>query len=225
MMNEIDNNKEELYNPKKSKNSLNMLRRNTDYDKSNQQTKTQIVSNDELEKDFIKPVITAGVEAKDRPLTDDEKKRLELRKKLELELIKQFDKNTTTHLECWFIIDSAWLNQWSTFVSSTDDVQYEAPGPVSSKNLLDENNKPLDDLKVRIDYRGVPPLVFYIFTNLYGKDESPELPRYTVDIYGPTVEVPLLVKVQYAAKVYYSFTNNIVCTKYTMPYYTTLYFI
>eukprot|EP01035_Chromulina_nebulosa_P019166 gene19166-25010_t len=42
-------------------------------------------------------------------------------------------------------------------------------------------------------------MVFYIFRNLYGHDESPQLCRYQIDIYAPTVPIEKLVDIQYKA--------------------------
>ncbi len=82
-----------------------------------------------------------------------------------------------------------------------DEEDHELPGPVSSKNLVDENGKPLiDDLKAARDYRGVPATSYYIFIELYGKDTSPDIPRYQVDIYKPEVPVGRLVNIQFRAK-------------------------
>lgn len=99
-------------------------------------------------------------------------------------------------------MDSSWLNQWSSFVSNIDEetVAY-MPGPVSSSKLHDTDGNILPNLRVKIDYRGVPPTVYYIFVKLYGRDRSPEITRYLVDIYGIPVEIPLLVKIQYRSQV------------------------
>lgn len=165
-------------------------------------TKTKRVTNADLELDVVNPVITAGVIDPLQPvvLTDEELERLKLRKKLELDLVKKFDKDTISRKECWFLMDSEWLNKWSTFVSSeSEDIE---PGPVTTSGLYDSTDgKLLPNLRSRIDYRGVNPLVYYIFVQLYGKDKSPELPRYLVDIYGPVVDDGHLAKSQYIAQV------------------------
>lgn len=69
------------------------------------------------------------------------------------------------------------------------ELDEEPPGPITTKDLLDDNNEPLPKLKPKIDYRGVSPMVYACFVELYGKDRSPELCRYTIDIYQR--EVPL----------------------------------
>lgn len=118
----------------------------------------------------------------------DAKKRLKKRKKHELKLVKKYDKSTiTAGKECWFLVDSQWLNKWSKFVNG--DLDEDSPNIISTRELLDDDKKPLPRLQAKIDYRGLSPMVYHILVELYGKDSSPELPRYTIDIYKP--EIPL----------------------------------
>lgn len=127
--------------------------------------------------------------------------------------MKRFDRTEITRKECWYLMDAQWLNAWAAFASSVDregkrkeDTELEVgegispPGPVTSKDLLDGEGKPLAGLRSRIDYRGVPPIVFFIFCELYGRDQSPELCRYTVDIYQRALPVERLVDIQYKAQ-------------------------
>ena len=80
-------------------------------------------------------------------------------------------------------MDAQWLISWSEFVRS-DSCLPPTPGPVSSLKLLKEDGvTPLHGLSARVDYRGVTPLVFYSFCELYGRDRSPEICRFEVDIY------------------------------------------
>lgn len=165
--------------------------------------KTVRATNEQIESEVLNPIITAGivtVKPDSVPLTEDEIKRLNIRKKLELDLIKQYDKTTITLHECWFIIDSNWLNQWSEFVHSTDENMDNMPDKITTKSLFDENGKLLKGLKCKIDFRAVPPIVYFIFTNLYGRDKSPEIARYLIDIYGIDVDLPLSIKVRYSAQ-------------------------
>jgi len=67
--------------------------------------------------------------------------------------------------------------------------------------LLDTQNNPLVNLMPIRDYRGVPPIVYFIFLELYGKDSSPELCRYQIDIYKPPVSVAKLVNIQLTGRV------------------------
>ena len=47
----------------------------------------------------------------------------------------------------------------------------------------------------------MPPKVYFTFTQLYGQDDSPDLCRYTVDIYDTPVPAEHLVGIQRDAKV------------------------
>ena len=205
-------------------------------------------------------------------LTEEELERLRVRKGLEFELVAHLDKTTISpRKECWYLVDSDWLNKWSAFVhvpkrlqeralrvkrqkererrrrekalrrarraqglddSSMDDsvrttettasmnttihstvsdttrLDAEAeeeedntpPGPLSSVNLVDEHGKPIiPNLQVKKDYRGVPAITYWVFVELYGKDDTPALPRYEVDIYKPEVPVGRLVNIQFKA--------------------------
>jgi len=120
---------------------------------------------------------------------------LKIRKKQELKLVKKFDKSAiNVAKECWFLVDSDWLNKWSAFVNGGDGE--DSPGPLSTKELLDAQDIPLLNLMPIRDYRGVPPIVYFIFLELYGKDSSPELCRYQIDIYKSPVSVAKLVNIQ-----------------------------
>lgn len=64
----------------------------------------------------------------------EERERLRLlgiRKKQELKLVKKFDKSKiNVSKECWFLIDSDWLNKWSTFVNG--DESEDCPDALST---------------------------------------------------------------------------------------------
>lgn len=65
---------------------------------------------------------TAGVVTVVKEWTDQELEYLQIRKDLELEAIQRLDKTTIIpRKECWYIMDSKWLNKW------TDFVQHEGP--------------------------------------------------------------------------------------------------
>lgn len=127
-------------------------------------------------------------------------------------------------------MDSKWLNAWSEWAHSykvpeeddaciqqaegttenpsseqlapEEDSGPAAPGPISTFGLLSSDGKtPLPDLKAKIDYRGVPPIVYFIFLELHGKDSSPEICRYLVDIYKAAVPEDKLVKIKLLALV------------------------
>jgi uncharacterized membrane protein YgcG len=119
-------------------------------------------------------------------------RRLRIRKKQEMKLVKKYDKSEIDPgRECWYLIDSKWLNQWAAFCNSEDE---EPPYHISSKELLDEKGEPLPGLKAKIDYRGVVPMVFFILVELHGRDNSPEIMRYKVDIYAPPLTIDRIIK-------------------------------
>lgn len=118
-------------------------------------------------------------------------------------------------------MDCKWLNAWSEFVLSSavkesaendhtdeeisiEDTGPDSPGPVSTKDLLGPDGKtPLAGLIAKIDYRGVVPVVYFMFLELYGKDSSPEICRYLVDIYKAPVPDEKLVNIRLTAMVFY----------------------
>lgn len=143
---------------------------------------------------------------------------------------KRFDSVSFFHTyihcrDCWYLIDTNWLSAWNAFVRGDNEPE---PGPISSKDLLDDKGQPLPGLKNSIgiddlcsrftiissiklpyfslflDYRGVSPLVFYIFVELHGKDTNyPDICRYTVDIYKPAVPIERIVNISLRAIVSY----------------------
>lgn len=130
----------------------------------------------------------------------EELRLLKIRKKQELKLVKKFDKSKiNVSRECWFLIDSDWLNAWSAFVNGT--AVEDPPGPLSTKELLDDKGNPAPNLKAIRDYRGVPPIVYFMFLELYGKDDSPEIARYEIDIYKSPVPVAKMVNIQVTGRV------------------------
>lgn len=88
--------------------------------------------------------------------------------------------------------------------------------------LLDEQNDPLVNLMPVRDYRGVPPIVYFIFLELYGKDSSPELCRYQIDIYKPPVSVAKLVNIQLTGRVseHDGGVRSLIVDLLTTPVYT-----
>lgn len=131
---------------------------------------------------------------------------LNIRRREELRLIERMDRSDIdSRKECWFLMDSRWLTAWSNFVRSRseekddgeEDQSDPPPGPVSSRQLLqDDMSTPLPDLQVRVDYRAVTPLVFFTFSELYGRDDSPEVCRFVVDMYKASVPVDKLVTIK-----------------------------
>lgn len=73
----------------------------------------------------------------------------------------------------------------------------ECPGPLTTVELFDTSSgKLLPDLMVIKDYRCVRPLVYYIFIELYGRDDSEELYRYNLDIYSRPAHMEFVIKNQ-----------------------------
>lgn len=66
--------------------------------------------------------------------SEDEIARLNLRRSLELELVKKFDRaEIDNRKECWYLIDSNWLNAWGAFTTTNDA---DPPGKLSRYILL-----------------------------------------------------------------------------------------
>ena len=86
--------------------------------------------------------------------------------------------------------------------NSEPELEPALPGPISTRDLLSADGKtPLPNLTAKVDYRGVPSMVYCIFVELYGKDSSPEICRYLVDIYKAPVPEDKLVKIKLNAVV------------------------
>ena len=158
-----------------------------------------------LSKETLNDVHSAGMIRVDErvPKTDEEMRLLNIRRACERDLIMKYDQlELNLRKECWFLIDCEWLNAWAAFTATTED-DVDPPGPLSTRNLLDKDHNPLPKLQAKIDYRGVSPLVYFIFLELYGreKDSSPDICRYNVDIYMPAAPVAGLVNMQRKAKV------------------------
>jgi hypothetical protein len=123
------------------------------------------------------------------------KELLENRRALEYELVARSDKREIdARLECWYLMDTQWLAQWTNFIDGSTDC---LPPRITSKHLYDKDGKLLENLEAKIDYRGVPPNVFHVLKELYGHDDSPQLCRYRLDIYEVPVPDSDKVIIQY----------------------------
>ena len=125
---------------------------------------------------------------------EQERRLLELRKEIELECVKVYDKGLDENEDFFFIMDTKWLNRWADFVEGEESVP--EPGPISTRELLDEHDHPLPFIQPKIDYRAICPMVYYIFREFHGTDDSPELCRYECDIHGVEVLEKDRVRVQ-----------------------------
>eukprot|EP00752_Nemacystus_decipiens_P014594 g12996.t1 len=112
---------------------------------------------------------------------------LDRRRTEELKLIGEFDSaNINPRRECWFIVDTKWLQSWAKFVRG----EGPPPGRISNEALVKDDLKtPVDGLVSRVDYRGVNPAVWFLYLEMYGKDSAQDLCRYVIDLYE--AEVPL----------------------------------
>ncbi len=55
-------------------------------------------------------------------LTEDQKKKLAKRRKLEYQLVRKYDRtDINPRDECYFLIDSKWLNDWAAFTQGVND--------------------------------------------------------------------------------------------------------
>eukprot|EP01039_Chlorochromonas_danica_P006480 gene6480-7145_t len=137
------------------------------------------------------------VTSRDLPPEEHGTEDLKKRKKYELKLMRKFDKNKiNVAKECWFLVDTMWLNAWSEFVNTEEG---DPPGPISSKDLLNEEGNPIAGLIAKMDYRALPAISYFILKQLHGSDGSPDIPRYSVDIYKPAVPLHRLVSIQMTA--------------------------
>ncbi|RLN92455.1 hypothetical protein BBJ28_00002894 [Nothophytophthora sp. Chile5] len=115
----------------------------------------------------------------------------DLRRRLELKLIMSFDRKELKFKECWFVVNTAWMNRWVLFVGKGGP----EPGPISNDELLQPGwEAHLSDdtpgcadvvrsgLQLAKDYRCVAPLVWSLLVALHGSGEAPTLARYALDI-------------------------------------------
>uniref|UniRef100_A0A7S2DAT7 DUSP domain-containing protein n=1 Tax=Octactis speculum TaxID=3111310 RepID=A0A7S2DAT7_9STRA len=118
-------------------------------------------------------------------LSPEEKALLEERRYAEYELVKKFDvTEINIRRECWFLINTIWFDEWLKYMSG----KVEPPDRISNLNLYEEGGQKLKpNLQAVKDYRGVSATVWYIFVELYGSDNAPEICRYTVNIDDPPV--------------------------------------
>ena len=148
--------------------------------------------------DKDEPEITRSRKKKDLKTAND---KYAERRKYELSLVQKYDAHTINNRRlCWFLVDSEWLSDWASFVSADTLEEREAfkkpPCKVSNMNLFERGKKKTDDLgehvegmglelkanleKIR-DYRGVSPVVWFIYVYLYGVDPAGAICRCEID--------------------------------------------
>lgn len=135
---------------------------------------------------MLSPVSNSREASPPQPKNTESPDIIERRRALELELIGRYDSSSINpRRECWFIVSTQWLEAWANFVRG----EGERPGKIDNSNLMQDDCKtPKSGLKAKTDYRGVNPTVWYLYTNMYGKDDiTAEICRYVCDIYEPEV--------------------------------------
>lgn len=121
--------------------------------------------------------------------------KLIIRRKEEAGLVQKEDRNELKKGEFYYLIDCQWLHRWTEFTQNAGPF----PGKLSSFALVDKSGKPLPNLKAKVDYRGVIPIVYFIFIALHGWDRSPHVCRYKIDITAPPVPIDKVFDIQYGA--------------------------
>ncbi|CAM9758731.1 unnamed protein product, partial [Chrysoparadoxa australica] len=98
----------------------------------------------------------------------------------ELNLISKFDSaSINPRRQCWYLVETPWLEAWAKFVRG----EGPPPGKINNSRLLESDLKtPKEGLRPKIDYRGVNPMVWHLYKEMYGTDAAPELCRYIVNI-------------------------------------------
>ena len=112
---------------------------------------------------------------------------LEERRSAEFTLVSQYDKTEIDlRSDCWFLVDTDWLSQWAKHMEGKG----EPPGKISNLNLYQLDGRTIRTrLLPKKDYRGVRAIIWFIFVELYGKDDAQELCRYSMNIYDPPLSV------------------------------------
>ena len=110
------------------------------------------------------------------------KRLLQLRRRVELKVVQKHDKSELEDDEVWFIVDTRWLNRWTAFIEGG-----EPPGPLTTKDLIGADGKPIPSLQAKIDYRAVCPMVYFTLKEWHSKDDSPEITRYECNIHSQSV--------------------------------------
>ncbi|KAG6620888.1 Peptidase C19, ubiquitin-specific peptidase, DUSP domain [Phytophthora cinnamomi] len=114
------------------------------------------------------------------------------RRQLERDLVLAFDSRELRRHEAWFLVDTAWLDAWMSYVlGDPDDADAPArPGPLTNDALFDREEFRLRaGLQQTRDYRGVNPQVYALYAELYGTDGARPIVRWTLDLYA----VPVMI--------------------------------
>lgn len=88
-----------------------------------------------------------------------------------------------------------YYQRWFEFVTDDDHLK-PPPGHLTTIDLFDNACSLKTNLIIKKDYRCVRPLVYYIYMELYGKDDSPEIYRHSLEIYSRPVPIEFVIKNQ-----------------------------
>ncbi|TMW64017.1 hypothetical protein Poli38472_014134 [Pythium oligandrum] len=116
----------------------------------------------------------------------------EERRRLEREMILRHDTRELKRGEAWFIIETSWLDAWMAYILSEDDPDCPVvkPGPLTNYTLFDPKEYCLKrDLVATKHYRGVNPMVYAMYAELYGTAGAKPIVRWTLDIYATPVMI------------------------------------
>mmetsp|Transcript_15866 Transcript_15866/g.26551 ORF Transcript_15866/g.26551 Transcript_15866/m.26551 type:complete len:302 (+) Transcript_15866:179-1084(+) len=160
--------------------------------------------------------IIRDIEEKNEQFEEEDKfERVEIRRGLEIRLVKKFDKpKINPRRECWYLMDCRWLTAWADYVENKEGA--EKPGPLSTKDMRDENGFVLPGLIAKQDYRGVPSTVYWIFYELYGSDGTEPFCRYVVNMYQLPVTETDMIRFQKGPKTKARILVNKIRSKYVV---------
>ncbi|OQR92847.1 hypothetical protein ACHHYP_03157 [Achlya hypogyna] len=108
---------------------------------------------------------------------------MELRRRLERDLVLKNDSTTLKYKEAWFFIETSWMEMWMNFVLHDGPL----PGPLSNQSFYTSSNAFRKDLVVTKHYRCVNPRVYAIYAELYGTGGAIPIARYTLDLYSTPI--------------------------------------
>ncbi|EQC42144.1 hypothetical protein SDRG_00984 [Saprolegnia diclina VS20] len=108
---------------------------------------------------------------------------MELRRRLERDLVLKHDSTTLKYKEAWFFIETSWMEMWMNFVLHDGPL----PGPISNQSFYTTANDFRKDLHVTKHYRCVNPRVYAIYAELYGTGGAVPIARYTLDLYATPI--------------------------------------
>ncbi|KAE8984154.1 hypothetical protein PR003_g23318 [Phytophthora rubi] len=123
------------------------------------------------------------------------------RRQLERDLVLAFDSRELRRHEAWFLVETAWLDAWMSYVlGDPDDANAPArPGPLTNDSLFDRVEfRVRDGLQQTSDYRSVNPQVYALYAELYGTAGAKPIARWTLDIYAVPVMADDLREMQRA---------------------------